>query len=402
MAITTEILGGAVQLTGIPAWVKVSGGVAPVGAIDYKYLLKVIDVDGKLLAEPVPDAIAPDASGEAMFDISGRVNQPVTAVFEYPDANPFVEYPTQAFSIKVQVGEGYITAAGVVTEVWGAQSAAFQMLKGGVSQRQIAAWYAAGTNFYNTYIAAGKFLTHRPWGDFVHPDQPVKLWFIPAAGIAAKYKIKAVFDDASEQEFSADINLDNTKLYEFSCNPKKRGIDVEPAGKKVSYFDVWLEPAAGGAAISDVRRFTYDWTYYERPFYILFANSIGGVDDVLLSGRAIEKFKLESNVIQKNPLRDAPVQEPVLITPESSGQNAWTINTGTKTPSQMLHLRDLLVSRQKWLVYPNNAVTAYTVIPVIVTNSDSELIKRTENMQDIDLSIEEAEKSQYSFDNRLF
>lgn len=397
MALTTEIIGGAVQLTGIPCWIKVSGGSAPVGSSEYKYLLQVISQDGKLLTDPDPDAIAPDQNGEAWFDISGIVDQPVKAVFQYPPVGPYVAYPTQAFNIQVKTGESYIDANGDLQESLGEPSEIFQMLKGGVSQRQIANWNKTGTDFYSTYILGGKWLTHRPWGDFVHPAQPVKLWFMPATDTeGAEFQVKYYFSDGTNATYTAVLNLDTDNLYEFNCNPAHLGVNIQPTGKKVLYFDVKLN------AISNSRRFEYDWRPIERPLFMIFANSIGGVDDVFLSGRFIDKFVVEGNTVNKPPLRDNTISDPVLVVPDSLGQNSWTINTGVKTATQMLHLRDLLVSRQKWLLYPNAAVSAYTVIPVIIESGSIELINRQQDLFSIDISVSEAEQSQFSFDNRLF
>jgi hypothetical protein len=404
MAVTAQILDGDVQLTGIRSRIKVSGGVQPANTIEYKYLLKVIDVDGKLLAPPDPDAIAPDSAGEAEFNISGIVDQPVKAVFQHPASGPFVEYPTQAFSVKVQPGETYVDDDpnsenyGEIVEVWGTESSAFQFLKGGMSQRQIAMFEASDTNFYQTYLMGGKFLTHRPWGDFVHPVQPVKLWFIPVSAVSATYNVKAVYDDSSEEIYSTPVSLDPTKLYEFNCNPATLGITLEPEGKRVEYFDVWLE--AGGSKISDKRRFTFDWKYCELPLFLLFANSIGGVDDVFMAGRMIDKFNLEQSIVQREPQPGDLVTDPTLITPNSLGQNGWIISTGYKTVTQMLHLRDLMVSRQKWFLYKIG--TSYIVIPIIINNTSEELINRMKDDHEIDLDISEADKSQFSFDNRIF
>jgi hypothetical protein len=397
MAITAQILGGAVQLTGIPAWVKVSGGVAPAGASEYKYLMQVISVDGKLLVAPEPDAIAPDENGEVMFNIAGVVNQPVKAVFQYPPAGAAVAYPTQAFNIQVKPGESYIDTNGTLIETWGAASATFQMLKGGVSQRQISMWTASGSNFYQAYIAAGKWLTHRPWGDFVHPAQPVKLWFMPAADApGASFRVKYYFSDGTDAAYTAEVNLDADNLYEFNCNPAHLGVNLTPTGKRVEYFDVAID------GISDSRRFHFDWRFCERPMFVLFANSIGGVDDVYLSGRMIDKFSVEGNTISKPAQRDNTIYDPVLIVPDSLGQNRWVINSGHKSATQMLHLRDMFVSRQKWLLYPNSAVSAYTVIPVTTEPGETQLIDRSADLYHIDIAITEAEQSQFSFDNRQF
>lgn len=396
MAIVTEILDGPVQLTGIPCWIKVSGGVAPVGSSEYMYLLQVISVDGKLLVEPEPDGITPDENGEVYFDISGIVDQPVKAVFQYPPVGAFVAYPTQAFNIQVKTGESYVDANGTLHEVWGETSEVFQMLKGGVSQRQIANWNKAGTNFFNTYILGGKFLTYRPQSDIVHPTQPVKLWYMLLGEIETTFEVKYYFSDGTNATYSTPVALNGDNLYEFNCNPAHLGVNIQPAGKKVLYFDVKLGFG------SDVRRFVYNWDPCERPMFVLFANSIGGVDDVFLSGRMIDKFDVKGDVVNKQPERDVTIFEPVLVVPDSTGQNTWEINSGFKTPTQMLHMRDMLVSRQKWLLYPNLEVTAYTVIPVITPGNQFQLIDRTSDIHDIDIAFAEAEQSQFSFDNRLF
>ena len=112
MSLTTTIQGGQVQLSGNPVLIKLSGGVAPAGATQYQYLLRIISQDGKLYGAPFVDAITPDSSGNATFDISGLVNQPISPVFQYPPNGTYVAYPTQAFNIQVQQGEKYIDANG--------------------------------------------------------------------------------------------------------------------------------------------------------------------------------------------------------------------------------------------------------------------------------------------------
>ncbi len=165
------------------------------------------------------------------------------------------------------------------------------------------------------------------------------------------------------------------------------------------FFDVFLE--SGGVLYSDNRRFQLDWKHCERPCFILFQNSIGGIDDVFLGGRGVDKFNIEKTAVTKPRERNARVYDPTIVTPHSSGQNSWLINTGYKSITQMLHLRDMLVSRQKWLLFPNLNVTVYMVIPIIIDNSESLLVDYSKDMHELDLEISEAEKSQFSFDNRL-
>lgn len=400
MPITATLLQGPVQLTGNPVWIRCGGGMAPQGASEYKILLKVLSLDGQLTGAPFVDAIAPDESGEAWFNISGYVDQPVKALFQYPPAGVMVAYPNQAFNIRVVPGESWVDSEGDLVELWHEPSTEFQMLKGGVSQRQIALWEAAGTNFYNVYLAGKKWLTHRPWGDYVHPRQPVKLWFMPVADTPADFTVVCGFDDGSSHTFTESVELSADSLCEFNCNPHFLGVEVQSAEKRLSHYDVSL--VADETPISDVRRFTVSWRYTERPFYLLFANSIGGVDDVLLGGYAQEKFDAQGNVVYKPTQRGDTVYDPTLVVPNRSGRNAFEISTGFKTASQMRHLRDLLVSRQVWLLFPNNAVSSYIVIPVVVENTEEVLINHMEDLYALTLELKEAHNNRFSFDNRLF
>jgi hypothetical protein len=88
--------------------------------------------------------------------------------------------------------------------------------------------------------------------------------------------------------------------------------------------------------------------------------------------------------------------------PNKTGRNAWSINTGFKSATQMLHLRDMLLSREVWLLYPNNGVTSYYIIPVNVANSQTELVDRQTDLWNMTVELREAHNSRFSFDNRLY
>ena len=67
----------------------------------------------------------------------------------------------------------------------------------------------------------------------------------------------------------------------------------------------------------------------------------------------------------------------------------------------MLHIRDLLVSRQKWLLYPTINISTYILIPVIVAGGETTLVDYMQDQYAAEIEIREAETSQFSFDNRL-
>ena len=400
MAITATILGGDIHLSGNPLRILVNGGVPPAGSVVYKYLLKVISVDGDLGGAPFIEAIAPDTSGAAIFDISGLVDQPVKKSFEYPETTKIKAYNDQVFSIKVQTGESYIDSNGDLQESWGSESEVFYCIKGGVSQRQLNQWLTNNTNFSQAYITGKRWLTLRPWGDFIHPNQPVKLFFMVSETVTLDFVITYFFDDATSGTVTINNTLQAGNIYEFMCNPKIHGINIEPTGKRVTHFDCVLKD--GSNNYSNSFRFTYDWKRYERPYFLMFANSIGGIDDVFLAGFGEEKFQSEGATATRPATMADDVVDPTLIIPNRLGRNAWTISTGWKSPSQMRHLRDMMLSRQAWLLYPNLSVSNYIVIPVIVEPGEKTIVDHQVDLYAMNVEITEAHDNKFGFDNSLY
>ena len=399
MSLTITILGGDVQLSGNPVRIKLSGGTKPPATTNYKYLFRIISQDGKLYGAPFEEAIAPDIYGNAILNISGLVDQPIQAVFQYPISTPYVNYPTQAFNVQIQEGETWVDSDDVLQEQWGTISPVFQLLKGGSSPRQLAIWNTIGSNFYEYYLNAKRFLTMRPQGDVVHPTQPVKLWFMPVADLICDYIVTGHYDDGTTAVYQTAVTLNVDSLTEFNCNPANLGLTLKPEGKRMEYFEVSLKQ--GGTAISDIRYFYFDWRYCERPYFLLFANSIGGIDDVFMSGFATEDFSVNSDTMQKPQSDNATVFEPTIFTTKKTGQNIWPLNTGPKTSTQMLHLRDLILANQIWLLYPSSNMTTYMIIPVNIIEFNETLIDRLTNLWSAKIKVFEAHKSAFSFDNRL-
>jgi len=400
MAITATIQGGAVQLTGNPVYIECSGGSAPVNSSEYKIMLKVISQDGKLPGAPFIDAITPDASGEAIFDISGYVDQPFPVVFQWPVNGAINALPTQAFNIQVQVGERYIDSNDLLQETWGATSEVFQMLKGGLSPRQVATMNDAGFTFYAKYVQAGKFLTARPSGDIVHPLQPVKLWFMPDGNNLSTLAMRAYYDDGTDVLKTTAVFLNTDYLYEFNVNPVTMGHTLEPTGKRMTSFNVWLEYS--GSLVSETRNFQIDWTPCERPVFLMFANTFGGVDDVYLSGYIQDKFTTRGNISYRPPQVTDTVYTPTLLQLNKTGLNRWSINSGWKSITQIQYLRDLLVAKQAWYLYTNITQSTTSIIPITDITADEVLVNRKDDTYSIQIDFSEAHESKHSFDNRSF
>jgi hypothetical protein len=400
MSITATIPGGAVQLTGNQVRIYCTGGAAPVNSSEYEIMCKVISQDGKLPGAPFIDSVAPNSNGEAVFDISGYVDQPLPVVFQWPVNGAINAYPTQAFNIQVQVGERYIDSDDLLHETWGATSEVFQMLKGGLSPRQVAVMKDAGFTCYTKYIQAGKFLTAREWGGEVHPLQPVKLWFIPDTNIMAALSVAGYYDDGSSVVKTAPVFLQTDYLYEFNVNPVQLGHTLEPTGKQMLYFDVWVE--SSGNLMSESRRFQIDWRYCERPVFLMFANSFGGIDDVYLSGYIQDKFQSNGAVSYRPQQETDTVYTPTMLSLDKTGRNRWSINTGDKSLTHIQYLRDLLVAKQAWYLYTNLSQSTTSIIPITEISAGEILINRMEDNYSLQIDFAEAHESKFSFDNRSF
>jgi hypothetical protein len=93
--------------------------------------------------------------------------------------------------------------------------------------------------------------------------------------------------------------------------------------------------------------------------------------------------------------------DPTLIVANKEGSNTWKLNTGYRITDQMPDLRDLLLSRQAWLVYPNKAQTSYLFTPVIVQPGSIELIDRKNDLTQLTIEVRDAHILRFGFDNRI-
>lgn len=402
MAIEIFIYPSGLALTGNPVWVSFFGDQAPAGATGYKYMLKIESTNNVLTGAPFYEAVAPNSGSFARLNIQGYLDQVVNYSFSYPPVDPCIEHESPMHEVTITAGIRYIDTNGGLVETWNASGTGLTLLKGGVSQRQAAIWKASNQSFYTTYVGAGKFLTQRPQDDFCHPYQPVKLWnYNDGARPVDTLRLVCTYSDGTTVTENIAIAQTTGYLYEMNVNPYHNAIPlVLENGAKLTNWTAALY--LDTALKSDIRRFQYDLRHCERPFWLLFANSLGGIDDVYLSGYAIEGFKVDGTTVYKPSGFDDTIFGRTLITPGKQGSNAWQINTGWKSSTQMLHLRDLLLSREVWLLYPNSGLTNYYVIPVNIGNTQAELVDRQKDLWAIDLEITEAHNSQFSFDNRLY
>jgi hypothetical protein len=393
MALSLTVPSGTFHLSGNPLFVKITGAVAPAGATNYKVLCKVTSTDGELVGGPFIDAKAPDSSDEALFDVSGYVDQPLDKVFEFPLSGGLVPYNSQTLDITLTPGESYIDSNGDLQENWGTASEGNFVVKGGVGFRKLGEYNDLSSSFYADYVTGAKFLTHMPTGQVVHPYQPAKLWFLAAAGGSKDVKIKAYYDDGSSYTYTSAHTFYLNIMHEINCLPYHASAENMPPVKtgnaKMTYYEVWID------TLTEKYLFTVDHTYHEQCNFLFAFNSLGGVDCVWLSGEVAKGYKTEMvQAIRPFPAAGT-AKDRTLVVAARTGQRLWKINTGYKSKTEIEALKDLLLSKQVWLLEDAGTYNSGTLHPVIIENTGADLYDSTADLYSLDLEISEAHSSQF-------
>ena len=402
MAINVNIKGGTVQLSGNPIEIECTGGVAPAGSTGYVILLRVISTDGNLFGAPFEDAKAIDDAGKATFKIQAYADQPIKKKFQYPITSVYAEYDAQLFNLQVQAGEYWLDADGISHKVWGdVNPTVVSVLKGGTSPRQLTAMKDGNTDFFQLYVEGNQWLTNRPWGEFIHPEQHVKLWFIVDQAKSATLNIRTKYFDGYQNFFvSGAINLLPEKLYEFNCNPADHDISLTHENSKASFIDVWLD--FGEGITSQSYRFHFDTRYIEWPVFLFAANSLGGIDDIYFSGSSMDDILIEGDNAEFPYQTDDTIFDGTIRPSSRTGQNLFVFNTGHKIPAEAHFYRDLMLSTQCWYLYYSINHRPVFVIPIIITPGTYRVVDKKKDSLSIEIRASEAVRSPFNFDNRQF
>lgn len=391
MALAIEIPGGSVQLSANPIWVKVTGAVIPVGATEFKLLCKVTSVDGDLLGGPFIDGITPDSEGNALFDISGYVDQPMIPEFQYPLVGVTVAHAKSAWVIEIEFGQTYIDENDDRQTTYEASSETITVLKGGISDYAMALYNDADTSFFEDWIVGGKFLTNQPNNIRVSPTQLVKLWYMgqwtSAHEVTIYTKVNTGPNKIAHIPIEQTVTIyPETGVLELNINPVFQGF-VIASGQQITSFEFWIEDSGG--KVSETRTFIVDNKPKENNNYLFVANSKSGVDVIWLSG-SVEKSIDTSGTEGYRPLGiNVGSRTGTILATGRSARRKWKINSGYKTTDEMAGLIDVFISRNIWLLMDGN------VIPVLLTNGDKLLADTAKDLHSIELELLEAHNTRF-------
>lgn len=400
MSISYEVIGGGVYLSGNRIEVKITSTSAG-GKINYKLALKITCAD--LIGSPFIEEIAPTAL-VSTFDISGFVDQPVDVTFDYPAAGVVSAHPLMAKNVSFDIGEIWNDADGYRQEHWEALDPALnyiRVLKGKLRPYELGLLNDDNKNFTTEYINGGKFLTHLASPQLVQLGQIQKLWFLSPFNESTPCRWHLLYFVSTGGLPVPAEKTGLVDLYSPFTSGSPTGVvefNIEPSFcegfenflDNLLEYHFWIEEIETETIISEVRKFKVDQKYHEKSFTLLSLNPLSGVDVIWLTGQHTEGLKTESETVYRPVPVGAKSKVPGLKTVSSGGQRSWEINTGFKSREEIMALRDLLESRERWMVDPDNSAK---LIPVIIESGDYKLFDSApEFIPNFEVKILEAHK----------
>lgn len=387
----SDIVLESTHLSGNPIWVKGTTSGIPSGATNYKILLKVVSPDGVLEGGPFIDPIAPDANNEALFNISGLVDQAVDKDFTWPLSGRVKAHPDMAYDVWLYMGERYYDSNGDLQESFNALWGGIFIVKGKLPKIKLAEYNDAGEDWFSVFATGGKFLTWLPTTQTVSPYQPVKLWYrcpVTSGSITITLTCTGTFSDGSTQTITQSTTVSRASLHEFDLQPENMGFVLDNGTKKLIKYTFT-------ATDFETRTYLIDWEYYDKYWYLFVDNQIGGIDCIWLRGEVIYSPTGVRTISGKPLVKGAGVKIPTLKVSGNSRQRGWQINSGGKSREEIAALDILLDSPNAWLAIPpaasgSYALSGYSIAPVIITDTEFELSNTLNDIDSVDITLIEA------------
>lgn len=396
MSITIyEIANTDTKLSGNEIRVKATTSGVPAGATDYRILLKIISADNLLVGSPFIDAIAPDADGNAFFDISGYVDQPADKDFTWPIPDLYGSrwhgYSDQVYDVNLQPGERYIDSDGNLQETFQSVFGTIFVVKGKLNPDFYAYLNTYGLTWFSYFCNAARWFSFMPITQYIHPNQPVKLWYKPpTTGLTFTFHAKAYYSDGNIKNYAGFPELYYDVMFEFEVGASGLGFPPIDGNAKLLKYEVWMD----GTPSLEKRTFILNWDYHESTNYLFVDNGAGGIEVIWLSG-AVKFAPAGEHTIAERPLtRSMTVKHRTKNIGNVRRTRRWIINSGYKNKEEMEALQVLLYSPAAWLVkQPANgsdSLAQYSIIPVIIKNPGFDLTDSVSDLDNIDIELEEA------------
>lgn len=386
--VTMQIPGGEVFLSGNPIRVILTAGVL---LTHHKLCLKIRC--SSIMGLEAVEKIAPGINRQAVFDISGLLDQPVNYSFDYPATASYKSWENYLFDVTLDIGEEYVDVKGNRVVRWMNLTTGntLRVSKGKLEAYDLALLNDSSESFYSHFVQGGRFLTNLSDNQLVWAYQEFKLWFIsPFTTSQSVFMYMQVYHTYGPAIIlNIPITMPGSALMEFTVNPYFMGYIPNMQSIGMNSFTFTLRNSSG-VDISEKRTFKLDNRYFEKHFILYYTNPLSGVDCIRLTGAYRQSLTTEMDNTYRPMPQGAGSRTASLTSVFNRRQRSWEINTGIKTPEEMVTIKDLLNARECWLVDPDRVWPDRKLIPVYLEAGDYTLYDSLEYVQHLDLKIFEA------------
>lgn len=210
------------------------------------------------------------------------------------------------------------------------------------------AWLA-GQQYVNqgTDLLSGKaylFLTTRSLTRRLHPQEKVHLQVLPTNSNTPTVRIKAVFTDGTDQTDNVILSA-ATALVPFAVN-----VTIPTYAKTAHTIEIDITGLTGTA-----EKLTYKLISKPTPWFrqIFFANSLGGLDHLALTGKCEELNTPTSEIFEAQEFPTANGQRGNSRAFNQRATDSLVLRTGYMSEAEKHSLRDLTLRNELWILDGN-------------------------------------------------
>lgn len=307
--------------------------------------------DNLCLSRNIPIVIV---SSEDVFSFEMKKGEDVLFSASYtPDKNNRAEidireivHTSLSFTLKEQTTsyvQSNLVADFTISLNSGELTASFRAIRAGVDRSSVDA----------AIFLKANFLTWQPQVKKVTYSTPEYLTFYAVSDCVVR--LKAYFNEG-EETTSEEIELYNASAGSaYTLQMEYAVIAAKFDSRFPSFYDVWVEDTVG-ARLTYVQRYVASDILSEREHWILFENSLGGIDTIRAYGQCDFTADHTHNIA---------VIDEVSTEYSVDTERIFEKSTGFLTPQERTWLLDFLPSAQKY-IFAGNALR-----PIVVTEDNT-------------------------------
>lgn len=334
--------------------------------------------------------VGPDQNGYCVLDIATILD----AKLQYFTPNPNIikffkcEKQTGCFRLRYYLADNN----GILSNQF--TSEIYNVYKGGVAKEDV----DNSASYLNDVIFDSRTPLH-----YFHLDESVRLnqtrylFFIykVAASIPATQVLLYINyyqTDGVTQDYPAfmqNIELEEYQLYCVAVDVKAALVDTQSANfSLVKHYTIQIQDQNNEELIYDIGvnplTFKIDHRPYYEEMFLLYRNSLGALDSIVLKGDKEFGTSIEGDKVDTVAISD--MMGNVLINqeqfdPKNTINNLVKANTGWINKEELLRLRDLLLNKQVWSIYGKR------LKPVYITTRNTLLFKQSDKLYSLAIDI---------------